>query len=333
MQDGPFEGVGLDEQEAALEARALDDRPVVRTGFADIDAQLHRGGVQPGNLVVFGGRMHTRKTAVALNWVANLLRENVPVGFLTLDESLAMYVSKLLSIVVRQPSEYIEDHWNDTKVKKYRARYRDLATGLTMSKGIRPNFTQLQEWLEMADIDGQRPRVVFIDYTSLLVHYRGKENERVMRLMEELQTWTHDNELVVVGLHQAGRTDEGVSKKYHGDTPMTAEALLYGGEAQADIILATYRPALNQLGNMSEDAAQMILGDSYDEQKWEDARARVRRTKRSTFLQLLKNRPSTKGLNFEGVELVSPDESQYIEQMGDGVSVSTAWNEGEPDEG
>ena len=330
MDRGPFEGVGWEEQEAALAARALDDRPVIKTGFSDLDSQLHRGGFQPGLLVVLGGRMHTRKTAVSLNWVANLLRQDVPVGFLTLDESLAMYVSKLISIFSRQTSEYIEDHWNDPQVEKYRARYRKLAAGLTMSKGIRPNFTQLQEWLEMADIDGQRPRVVFIDYTSLLVHYRGKENERIPRLFEELQTWKDDNELVVVALHQAGRTDEGVAKKYHGATPMTAEGLLYGGEQQADIILATYRPALEQLGNMSEETAKSILGDGFDQEKWEDARARVRRTKRSTFLQLLKNRPSTKGLNFEGVELVSPDESQYMEQQGDGVSASAAWNEGEP---
>ena len=79
------------------------------------------------------------------------------------------------------------------------------------------------------------------------------------------------------------------------------------------------RPAMNQLGNMSRDIAAMVMGDSFDEEKWEDARSRVRRYKNSTMLQLLKNRPSTKGESFEGVELYSPNESQFLEQKGDGV--------------
>jgi hypothetical protein len=262
---------------------------------------------------------------VALNVVANLLRSDVPVGLLSLDESVAMYTSKLLSIVARKPSEWLEENWKPAL--KYRREYRELAANLTMSKGIRPTIPDLTAWLVEAEVERERPRVVVIDYTSLLVHYRGKENERVTRLMEELQTWTHEHELVTIGLHQAGRTDEGVSKKYHGDTPMTAEGLLYGGEQQSDILLATYRPALNQLGNMSQTQAEMILGDNFDEEKWQDARERVRRYSRSTFLQLLKNRPSTKGLNFEGVELVSPDESQFIAEKGDAVTDGAEWEE------
>lgn len=321
-----FEGVGVEGQLAALEARALDPRPGVDTPFPGLNDLLFRQAFHPGELVVFGGRMHTRKTAVALNLVVHCLKQGVPVGFLTLDESLAMYTSKLMSAMSGVESEFIENHWNDEQVTAIRREYTDAAKLLTMSEGVRPNFTQLQAWLEMADVETERPRVVFIDYTSLLVHYRGKENERVMRLMEELQVWTHDNELVVVALHQAGRQDEGASKRYHGDTPMTAEALLYGGEAQADVILATYRPANNQLGNMGRDQAEMILGDSFDEEKWEDARARVRKYQRSTFLQLLKNRPGTK-LCFEGVELWSPNSSQKMMQKGDAVTVGAEWKD------
>ena len=139
--------------------------------------------------------------------------------------------------------------------------------------------------------------------------------------------WTRENELVTVALHQAGRTDEGVSKKYHGDTPMTSEGLLYGGEQQADIILSTYRPALNPLGNMSRTIAEMVLGDTFDEEKWLDAKGRVERYRKSTMLQLLKNRPSTKGEWFEGDELYSPNESQYIEEKGEAVSDSAEWKE------
>lgn len=271
-----------------------------------------RGAAHPGEMVVLGGRKGTRKTCVALTWTAHLLRQGVPVGFLTLDESLPMYVVKLMSALYQTSSEYIETNWEVADVQELRERYKQEAAGLTMSRGVRPNLAALQSWLDLADIDSERPRVVFCDYGSLLDKGWGKENERVARLFEDLKTWTEANDLVTIVLHQAGRTDEGVSKKYHGDTPMTAEGLLYGGEQQADIILATYRPALNMLGNMSMDIAQMVLGDSFDEEKWQDAVRRVSKYKYSTMLQLLKNRPSTKGEWFEGTELVSPNDSQYI---------------------
>lgn len=325
MEDREFGGVSTREQLAALEERALDSRPPLTTPFPTMNAYFHRGGLHAGELVVLGGRKGTRKTCVALSWAAHLLRSDVPVGFLTLDESLAMYVSKLMSALFRIPSDYIEDNWTSPEVERLREEYAELAKGMTMSAGVRPNVAALDQWLDEAQVVAARPRVVFCDYTSLLVHYRGKESERVPRLFEELQVWTRENDLVTVAMHQAGRTDEGVSKKYHGDTPMTPEGLLYGGEQQADVILATYRPALNSLGNMSEDIAKMVLGDGYDQEKWADAVGRVRKYKDSTMLQLLKNRPSTRGEWFEGLELVSGNDSQHLAERGEGVSASAEW--------
>lgn len=325
---GVFESVGVERQLSSLAARALDPRPSLTTPFPSLNNLLHRGGVHPGELVVLGGRKGTRKTCVTLSWAVHLLRQDVPVGILTLDESLAMYVSKLMSALFRVPSEYLEAEWESPDVRGLREQYESLAAKLTMSEGVRPNIAALDKWLNQAEVENERPRVVFCDYTSLLVHYRGRENERVPRLFEELQVWTRENDLVMVTLHQAGRTDEGVAKKYHGDTPMTSEGLLYGGEQQADIILATYRPALNSLGNMSRGTAEMVLGDGYDEEKHANAMQRVRDTKSSTMLQLLKNRPSTKGELFEGIELHSPNESQYIEEKGEAVSDSASWVEG-----
>ena len=309
-------GVYVEDQLDALESRIKDPRPPLTTPFPSLNAYLHRGGLLPGNLVILGGRKGTRKTTVALNLIVHLLREDVPVGFVTLDESLAMYTSKLMSAMSRYPSEKLEENWDSSVVRGIRADYAELAANLVMTRGVRPTIQQLQAWLDMCDMEhgeARRPRVVVIDYASLLVHYRGRqEHVRVTDLMEELQVWTHDNELVTVVLHQAGRQDEGLSKRYHGDTPMTAEALMYAGESQADIILGTYRPALNQLGNMSLEMAQLIQGDSFDEAKWAEARERVHKYRKSTFLQLLKNRPSTKGECFEGIELYSPDDSQYM---------------------
>src|SRR6266545_2717663 len=92
-----FSGIGVTEQLKSWEMRATDTRPAVGTGWPGIDSLLHRGGLSPGHLAVIAGRTHTRKTTVALNIVTNLLRADVPVGLVALDEPVASYVGKLAS--------------------------------------------------------------------------------------------------------------------------------------------------------------------------------------------------------------------------------------------
>jgi KaiC/GvpD/RAD55 family RecA-like ATPase len=320
-----FKRVLVPEALEALEERALDSRPSLVSPFAGLNESLYRGGFHRGELAVLGGRMHTRKTAVAINLMLGFLDRGVPVGFLSLDESLPMYTAKFLSAFSGRSAESIETTWMDKGTKALRSAFnKKYGQLLTLADGVRPTYNALSQWLQDAEFDSTRPQVMVVDYISLLVHYRMKESERIPRLMEEMQVFTHDKELFTVALHQAGRTDEGVSKRNHGDKPGTAEALLYGGEQQADIILNTYRPALNQLGNMSMDMAIMILGKDFDEDEWKDATSRVRKYQNSTFVQLLKNRPGTK-LDFEGVELVSDADSQRMHEKGEATNDEGEW--------
>jgi hypothetical protein len=102
--------------------------------------------------------------------------------------------------------------------------------------------------------------------------------------------------------------DEHSSGRYHGDTPMTLESLKFGGEEIADIVLGTYRPELNPLGNMEFQQAQADMGDKFDEEKWQLAQTRVRTSRDLTYLQLLKNRPGVH-LDINGIMLRSPSEA------------------------
>ena len=92
---------------------------------------------------------------------------------------------------------------------------------------------------------------------------------------------------------------------------MQLESLRSGGEEAADIVLGTYRPALCPLGNMSYSEAEADLGKDFDEDRWQAAQDRVRRFEHSTLLQLLKNRPSQKGLHLRGTELFAPGASMF----------------------
>jgi hypothetical protein len=168
----------------------------------------------------------------------------------------------------------------------------------------------LTEWRETAEmVVGEPMRVVVIDYVSLLARdrYAGAEVQRVQRLIEDLQVWTNEQEVVTIALHQVGRYDEGTGGRYHGDVPLTLEGLKWGGEEIADLVWATYRPALDPVGHMSWAQAQ-AWNPKMAREEWERAAERVRRFERVTYLQLLKNRPGTQVCE-EGVPLVSPSAS------------------------
>lgn len=289
-------------------------RPRVASGWPKLDTLLRKQSFGPGTLCFLAGRMHTRKTAVMVNLVANMLNKQVPVGLVGLDEAPFMYVSKIASALTGEPHVELDDAWvvDRPRIDAISPKYLLAATKLSLTVGHRPSLDGLTEWLKMQEpLMGEPIRVVFIDYLSLLERaaYSGKDATRIPQLCEELQVWTNANDLVTIVLHQVGRTDDSAAKRYHGSTPITPEQLMYGGEQQADIILGTYRPALDPVGMMSQEEA---TSQGIDLQDWMLKRDRVMATQDITMLQLIKNRPGVH-LEPQGIKLRSIGFSQKME--------------------
>jgi KaiC/GvpD/RAD55 family RecA-like ATPase len=313
--DRTLRALPVDLQLRNWEAQAKDPRPRLRTGWMELDSLLRRGGLAPSTLVVLAGRTGTRKTTVAANLASQFVEQDVPVGLVGLDEAPVNYTAKVCSAMFGVNDAVLEDNWDAPGTQDLLKRFYATTEGrFFTSQGQRPDFELLDAWLDECAMQGARPRVVFIDYSSLLDRNRfdGGETQRVQRLIENIHTWTKRNELVTFAIHQVGRDGDNPnsSKRYHGDTPGTNEMLMYGGEQTADIILFTYRPALNPLGKVSRELAL----EQYDEkqfEEWERAQRMVDRYRNSTFLQLLKNRPGTK-LHEEGFELYSVGDSMKM---------------------
>lgn len=314
-----LEPIGPEEQLKVWKGRAEDTRPSLGTGFPTIDRKLFRDGFQPGTFVLVGGRTHTRKTGVVLNMMSSLLHEGRAVGFVSLDETPPGYIAKLCSVFTYQDevesgfdAEWLDVNWDEAEAEAARELYGRMAARLTLSRGTRPSFDAMTEWLDDADSVAARPEVVFVDYLALLYRddFSGAEVQRIPRLAEDLAVWTNENDVVTIAIHQVGRQSDGAGHMNVGDQPCMLEQLKYGGEEMADVVLGTFRPALNHLGNLTYEEAEAWYR-KVDVEEWSQAVERVRRYQDSTFLQLLKNRPSQKGLLFRGVELVAPSESMF----------------------
>jgi len=311
------------QQDILVDKSVHDTRKSVPTGFAGIDSLLRRGGLQPGNLVLLGGRTGTRKTTLVANMVVSMAQANIPVGLIGLDEQPWQYVEKLMSAWSGWPLDRIEEKWDDDEGQRLRQEWKALASDrVHVYGGKRPAPEHLGQALELATISkgglGAQPKVLFIDYLKLLSRrgsYGFGDNSRIPQLVEELQVWSTENTTAVVALHQLSRNDEhgGVNNRSNGHIPVTLTQLMYGGEDSADIVLGVYRPAMDPMANMALDMAKMVLGDRFDEEDYYARRGNAKRYEHSTFLQLLKNRP---GIEREerGVELLSPDRSMKLEE-------------------
>lgn len=306
-------------QDKVVDEAVHDERRSIPTGFGGIDSLLRRGGLQPGNLVLFGGRTGTRKTTVVVNMMVSMARAGVPVALFGLDEQPWQYVEKLMSAWSRNPLDRIEEEWDSEVGRELRRQWREFARGkLFVYGGKRPAPDNMDEYLALAGMEGEGPKVVFIDYLKLMTRkgkYQYGDNSRIPQLVEELQLWSTEHEVAVVALHQLSRNDEhgGQNSRSNGHIPMTLTQLMYGGEDSADIVLGTYRPAMDPLALMAYDIAKMVLGDRFDEDDYWARKGNAEKYTHSTFLQLLKNRPGSHREE-RGVELESPDDSMYLEE-------------------
>jgi replicative DNA helicase len=308
------------DQVGSVAKRVNDPRGSIASGVAPLDDLLYRRGFQSGLFCIMGGRTHTRKTTVSVNLIARMLKAGRSVGFITLDETPAQYVLKLMSAMYGFTHETIEEKWNDEFGQKLQAQYLKDAAKLTITKGYRPTIDDLNAWLSDAEAEGNRPEVVFHDYGSLMARadIYGGETQRIVQMMENLQVWTKENELVTIMLHQLNR-DGGED----GEKPVRLSDLKYGGEEMADIVFGTYRPALDEVGAApTYEEARAIADGELKEEDWERRHDRVLRYQNSTMLQLIKNRPGTK-LDKHGIELLSIVETMQMRTPSEGSTRET----------
>lgn len=300
-----------EQQLALVDASVHDTRPSVPTGFESMDSLLRRGGLLPGTLALLGGRTGTRKSTIIENMMVSMAEANIPVGLVGLDEQPWQYVVSLMSVVTGRSRDWVEQVWDEPEGRELKRDWRRYRGRLHLFTPRKPDIEQLKAAVEMTAVgESEAPAVLFIDYLNKLSRdkrYGYQEVNRIPRLVEELAEWSTDSGVAVVVLHQLGRNDEfgGTNNRNAGHLPVTLAQLKYGGEEDADLVFGTYRPAMDPVGNMPMDVAKMSLGDRFDEDEYWEARSRVKKYAKSTFLQLLKNRPGTHREE-RGIELLSP---------------------------
>jgi len=186
--------------------------PGIPTGISTLDGLVH--GLQKRRLIVIGARPSTGKTALMTTLAANIARQGLGVGIISLESSRFELTERMVSNLASLDNENLATgRVNANEVARLDAVRRQMADG-AWNVRISDN--------PYLSIDGVRARVremviahgvdiVFVDYVQRI---RPRDTQTPFRLhiaecSGEMKSLAEDLDIPVVALAQLGREAEG----------------------------------------------------------------------------------------------------------------------------
>lgn len=170
----------------------------------------------------------------------------------------------------------------------------------------RPTITDLAILLDdIEDQFGVRPRRLFLDHLGLMAgaeegyagYTRNAAGLKALCLREELAAYV---------LQQTGRTGGDQGQRSDGHLPINFTSGVFGGEADADMVLGLYRPSRNPKYKKSRH-------DFAEEYQYHEMLFEYERLRNLVIMQVLKNRVTGDILE-QGVELTYDAHSRRLNE-------------------
>jgi replicative DNA helicase len=204
----------------------------IQTGYYEIDRKI--GGLQDGELILIGARASIGKTAIALNMAENIAREDIPVGFMSLEMSGTLLAERLLcdrasislgKVKAGMFSESEFSRLNDAgeTIYQYPLYIYDYSNASLFDLKLKARRMKRAK-----DI-----KVLFIDYISLITVAERKPHwEKVGDISRELKSLARELQIPVVALTQVNRDAEGrepslADIRYSGSLEQDADVVIF----------------------------------------------------------------------------------------------------------
>lgn len=224
--------------------KALADRSrPINTGLHDVDAIL--GGLKPGNLCVLGGGTSMGKTAFALSWTLNLIREGKRIAYYGMEMSPAETVARFVSMELGIAS--MDMRQNKLTPQKEQAAFdyaqklrgKSFYYGKSLNAGLASLARQLRRQKARYGLD-----IAFLDHLGL-IPLPGKARSRyegVTEITRQLKLLAENLEIPIVLLCQINRKHADRAEK----EPQLSDLRDSGSiEQDADQVMFVYRPKKN----------------------------------------------------------------------------------------
>ncbi|MHA1877172.1 MAG: replicative DNA helicase [Promethearchaeota archaeon] len=181
----------------------------ISTGFYQFDRLA--GGLKPSELILIGARPSHGKTALALGIIQNIVKENIPVGLVSLEMSGEQNVGRLAFSLARVSSEVMNTgdiSENDyftikeklKKIKKY---------PLFIDEGTASNSAQLISRASLLR-QSHKIRLLVVDYLQLMTAEKAEtRNLELGSISRSLKLFAIRERIPVIALCQLSRQAEG----------------------------------------------------------------------------------------------------------------------------
>ena len=232
-----------------------DEVPLVgvTTGFKSTDS--HTGGYRNGDLVILAARPGMGKTSKVLKTVIENVKRGIPVGFISLEMSMAQLTARMVAIDTNfhlkqllktgfEKTEYFQTydaHCN--RMRSYPFFVND--SGVSDLTEI---VIQAKAWKRSNDI-----KLLVIDYLQLMDDRAVNSNNReavISSISRRLKLLARELDIPVIALSQLSRAVEtrGGSKRPNLSDLRDSGAI----EQDADIVEFIYRPSYYKI-DINED--------------------------------------------------------------------------------
>lgn len=183
----------------------------IKVGFPTLDRMTD--GFQSEDLIIIGARPSIGKTAFAISMMQNLLKKNIPFGFISAEMSQNQIMTRMISQKTSLDSSTIRNgpYTKEVKSKIYEANAffssRKFFIDDTPNINLNALISSVRHMKYHYGI-----RIVFIDYLGLItVEGNGLVWEKVSDISKSLKALARELKIPIVALSQLGRDAEGNS--------------------------------------------------------------------------------------------------------------------------
>ncbi len=217
----------------------------VSTGFPDLDNKL--AGLQKSDLVVLASRPSFGKTSLALDIAKNVaLRENLAVGFFSLEMSSEQVVDRLLASQAgvdlwRLRTGKLSDKGEDNDFARIRDAMGTLSQiPLYIDDVASPTVLQIRAMARRLQAEHGGLGLVVVDYLQLIRGHEGSESrvQEVSEISRSLKAMAKELNVPVLAISQLSRAVEMRSDAI----PKLSDLRESGSiEQDADVVMFIYR--------------------------------------------------------------------------------------------
>ena len=208
------------------------------TGFARLDSITC--GLQPGNLIVVGGRTAMGKTSLCLNIAQNVASGGMPVLFFSLEMSREEIAERLICREAEVDSRCFRSGRLDEDELERVGKAKDAVSSIPLVVEDQGGITLEQTRIAIRQ---QKPQLVVIDYLQLI--YTGRPESRaqeISRVTRELKLLAMSEKVPIIAVSQLRRPGIHLARQ----EPQLEDLKESGGiEQNADVVLLIYRPEVD----------------------------------------------------------------------------------------